>query len=238
MKHLPTLALVSLAAFGIAACGESHHEHHAHHHDDHHDHASGTQYKPGDGAIDLQDGTVVIRAGGTTGEARVGSDGSLTIDGKPVEINPAGRAALKDYDSAAIAIQDHAVAIGVAGAKFGWNTLRDVVHGLFTGKSDEAGRNAEEGAQALADSVQKLCGRLGGMYKSQQDAAAAIREFQPYAVISKRQVDECFDEHDDRQERTQGDEARDGDDADTEDADADKDDDDHAATPRSSRPSI
>lgn len=179
--------LLASVAVAASACGDSHDR---------------TQtilrvnpYRPGDGGIDLQHGEVVIRAGGTTQDARVGADGSLRIGAEPVEISAAGRAALRQYDAEAIAIKDHGVALGVAGAKFGWRTVTEIFRGLFHGDTEEAGRRADEGAKALVASAHELCSRIDSMYQAQQSAAAAIPAFKPYAVISQRQVDDCL--HDD-----------------------------------------
>lgn len=186
MKCSLFTTLLMAGACALVGCGESHHHGHRHQ----------ALYKPGDGAINLLGEEVVIRAGGQSEEARVGIDGSLHIGEKPVDTSTEGRAALKQYDVAAVAIQQHAVALGKTGFRFGIDTLRNVLKGLFNGTAEEAGKHAEEGAHELVASVKELCGRLDGMYQAQQAAAGAIPEFKPYAVLSAKQVHECYEEHD------------------------------------------
>ncbi len=178
--------LLVACTFWLAACDDSPStEHHAARH-----------YKLGDGAIDLHDDTVVIRAGGTTQDAHVASDGSLSIGSRPIDISTEARTALKQYDTEAIAIAQHGEALGKIGLEFGLNTVREVIHGLFNGTVDKAGEHAAEGAEQLVGSVRQLCERLDQMYQAQQSAAALIPEFKPYAVIAKHQVDDCFKDDD------------------------------------------
>lgn len=151
-------------------------------------------YKPGDGKIDVDEGSVRIVAGGTDAVARIGGDGSLRTGEQTVETSESATAALREYYSDAVAIEDHGVAIGIAGAKFGVATVKDIFHGLFTGTAEEAGRRADEGAQALVAKVQALCGRMDSLFKAQQIAAREAPAFKPYAVVSERQVKECFSE--------------------------------------------
>jgi len=159
-------------------------------------------FAAGDGAIDMQGDVVVIRAGGQAGDAEVSPDGALRIDGKPVDLTVEGRRALKDYDAAAVAIRQHAIAIGRAGAEFGIDTLKDVVGGLIDGTVDEAGDKAREGALDLVSNLRDLCGRMQAMVDAQNAAAAAVAAFKPYAVIEQEQVKACYDDIDDaRRER-------------------------------------
>lgn len=182
------LALVMALGATLAACGDAHHHAHEGRHRAH--------YRPGDGALAVRDGEVVIRAGGTSEDARVAADGSLVIGSRTVETPPEGRAALKQYNADVVAFEQHGAALGLAGAKFGWRTVKDVLGSLFKGKAEEAGARAEEGAKQLEASARELCGRLDSLYRAQQTAADAIPDFRPYAVVSQRQVRDCLDDAD------------------------------------------
>jgi len=153
-------------------------------------------FAAGDGAIDMQGDVVVIRAGGQDGDAEVSPDGALRIDGDAVELTAEGRSALKAYDAAAVAIRQHAIAVGRAGAEFGIDTLKNVVGGLIDGTVEQAGDKAREGALDLVTNARDLCGRLQAMETAQAAAAAAVAEFRPFAVIDQDQVTECYAELD------------------------------------------
>ena len=148
-------------------------------------------YQPGDGAIDLAAGEVVIRAGGQPEDAHVASDGQLRLGHHPIQTSAEGRAALRQYYAAAAAFREHAVALGVAGAHFGIQTAEHVLKGLFDGTVDKAGDEADKGAAEIQRRAFELCDRFRDAYLSQNLAAAAVAEFKPYAVISAKQVQEC-----------------------------------------------
>ena len=191
---MPRSLILPLAAvlLAVSACGDSHPVTATVSFDSDADRG---HYKPGDGKIDLEGDSVRIVAGGTDQVAHVGSDGSLRIGEKTVDASSETTAALRQYYADAVAVEDHGVAIGVAGAKFGVATAKDVIHGLFTGTAEEAGKRADEGAKALVAKVKALCDRVDSMYKAQQAAAAGLPAFKPYAVISQHQVDDCYSDH-------------------------------------------
>jgi hypothetical protein len=70
-----------------------------------------------------------------------------------------------------------------------------VLKGLFDGKVDEAGAEADQGSEEIVKRAFELCDRFRDAYVSQNAAAAAVPEFKPYAVISAKQVQDC---HEDR----------------------------------------
>ncbi len=171
---LPILVSAGL----LAGCGRSHS----------HQARSSSDYELGDGAIDLRDDEVVIRAGGQIRDAHVGADGELKIGSRVIETSVEGRAALKQYEAGAVAVKEHAIALGVAGAQFGLDTVKDVVKGLLDGTADEAGKRADESAGEFEAQAYRICDRVAELRTAQDVAAVAVPEFRPYAVISEKQV--------------------------------------------------
>ncbi len=180
---LQLIAFVTAASLGLCACG------HGHSHTS--DAKSYQHYAPGDGAIDLAEGEVVIRAGGQPQDARVGDDGSLQIGAQRIETSVQGHAALSRYFTAAVAFREHAVALGIAGAHFGIETAQHVLKGLFDGTAEKAGEEADRGAAEIQRRALEICDRLNDAFLAQTDAANAVAEFKPFAVISAKQIDEC-----------------------------------------------
>lgn len=192
MKHLPLILAASTLLLGpalLAGCDDDEHEHHR-------VHTRSERHDPGDGAIGLEGDTVVIEAGGENRLARVGADGSLRIGEQLIDSSPEAQAALKTYGAAAVAMKTHAIALGRSGAEFGFDTLKDVMRGLFDGGLDQVGDKAREGAHTLVASVRELCARMETMHSAQQTAALAVPAFAPYAVLDADQVRECFEEID------------------------------------------
>ncbi len=191
MKRLPLILAVSAVLLGpglLAGCDDEGEHRHVHTRSERHD--------PGDGAIGLQGDTVVIEAGGENRLARVGTDGSLRIGEQLIDTSPEAQAALKIYGAAAVAMKTHAIELGRSGAEFGFDTLKDVMRGLFDGGMDEVGDKAREGAHTLVASARELCARMETMHAAQQAAARAEPAFAPYAVLDADQVHECFEEID------------------------------------------
>lgn len=186
-------AALCLAGTGLAGCHDDEDGRHRRGHD-----GGAIRYSIGDGAIDLDGDHVVVVAGGQSKPATVGPDGSLRIGGEPVEISAEGRSALRDYDSAAVALKTHALALGRSGAEFGVDVLKDVVRGFFDGDMDAVGDRARDGARDLVANVRDLCQRLEAVHRSQQAAAATIQAFAPYAVLGPEQIRECYEEVEDR----------------------------------------
>ena len=188
MKTLPLLVVALTGLLLLPACDAG----------DRHDSPKDVaRFDHGDGAIGLDGDKVVIEAGGQKHKALVGADGSLMIGDALIETSSEGRAALKAYDAAAVALKVHAIAIGRTGAEFGVDVLKDVVRGFFDEQNmDQVGERAREGALDLVANLRDLCTRLDTVFRSQQAAAAAVPAFQPYAVLEADQVRECFEEVD------------------------------------------
>lgn len=181
MKPIFVALSVLVCVLAAAGCGRSHSW----------EAKSYKHYRPGDGAIDLAAGEVVIRAGGQPEDAHVASDGQLRLGQRRIDTSAEGRAALRQFYTDAAAFREHAVALGVAGAHFGIQTAEQVLKGLFDGGTDAAGETADKGGAEIERRAHELCDRFRDAYLSQNLAAAAVPEFKPYAVISATQVQEC-----------------------------------------------
>jgi len=212
-KSLPIVGLAWLAVgLTVSACDRDHRRSHeveisGDHDREHHHRHRRHHYDAGDGEVSLVGDEVVIRAGGQTEDAHVGSDGSLRIGEQTVEVNAAGHAALQRYNAESFAIKAHALEIGRAGVRFGFDTARDALLSLFDGSSDAVEEKANQGASALKDEARQLCERVATVYASQQTAAEEAPQFKPYAILSKRQVEDCTKELDDDEDHDHSDES-------------------------------
>lgn len=206
MKRLLQVTLMLAATAALSACDDDHERHErSHSHAKIHVDSDGRKdshrhYSPGDGAVSLEGDEIVIRAGGQDEDAHVGSDGGLMIGTQAVEINVAGRSALQRYNAESFAIKDHAVALGLAGLHMGVGTATDALLGVLNGKADHVEEKVDRRVAELKGQARQLCDRIETVYKSQETAAAEIPMFKPYAILSKKQVQECWDglDEDDR----------------------------------------
>jgi hypothetical protein len=169
------LLATATALTALAACGHS---------------SPGSDVSLHDGALAVRNGQVVI-AGANGTEARVSSDGRLTIGGEEVAVSDAQRAQLVTYAKAATAVVQDAAATGVAGAAVGATAANGIVAGLAKGDLSDLKTKIESQAGEVERQALKLCDDLMAMRAAQQALTAELAAFRPYAVISEHDAADC-----------------------------------------------
>lgn len=176
--RLLSLLIAAVVAVPLIACGHSGANSHA-------------RMGFGGGSVSLKNGTVVIKLKGHD-TARVGGDGGLSIGGQDVAVSPQARAALVRYNASAQGFTSQAMDLGVDSADFAMHTIGQVFKGMLHGNVDQAGKEAEQGGHVIEARAKALCQRLQDWRQAQDAAAAAAPEFQPYALISAHDTDDCY----------------------------------------------
>lgn len=175
MKIAPSLAGALLLALVLAGCDRSTVQV---------DGNSGMQ------RITVQSDRVGIKA--TDGSsAWIDATGAMTIDGKPVALNPSQRVLATNYFVTATGIRSDGVAVGKAGAAVAGKAVSSVIQGLAGGNPDEIGPKIEAEARNIEGKAMLLCRRVGQLQATQDALAAALPAFAPYATISKVDADDC-----------------------------------------------
>jgi hypothetical protein len=125
-------------------------------------------------------------------KAQITPQGELLIDGKKVTATPAQQTLLLDYRKQIVGIAEAGMDIGVQGADLGVNAAKEAMWGALIGKSD---KDIETAIKPQTDKIQaaaaKLCLRMPGLLSAQQNLAAAMPEFRPYATMQQKDVDDC-----------------------------------------------
>jgi predicted small lipoprotein YifL len=125
-------------------------------------------------------------------KAEITPQGDLLIAGKKVAATPAQQTLLLAYRKHIVGIAETGMDIGAQGADLGLNAAKEGVWGALTGKSD---KDIEAAIKPQTDKIQsaaaKLCQRLPDLLSSQQELAAAMPEFRPYATMQQKDVDDC-----------------------------------------------
>ena len=127
--------------------------------------------------------------------AEVSAKGDFIIDGKPVPVSDAQRALLVAYHRELGGIADAGIATGKEGVKLAGKAVGAAVKGIFSGNPDHIEQEMEAEAKKVEAEAMKICDRLPGLYKAQQDLAAALPAFQPYAGMEQDDVEECRTSH-------------------------------------------
>ena len=131
-------------------------------------------------------------------KAEITPQGDLLIEGKQVAVDAAQRKLLLDYRNHIIAIAEAGMAIGIKGADLAGKAVGEAIGAIFGGdeKALEA-RMEAEGKKIEADAM-KLCAQLPPMLATQQQLAAALPAFKPYANMTQEDIEDCGkDDHND-----------------------------------------
>lgn len=158
------------------------------------------------GNIDLDKGVNVdvgdhgrhFRIGGNGHEGRpkaeITPQGDLLVDGKPVDVTPPQRALLLQYRQQIIGVAEAGMAIGVKGADLAGKALSETFSGLLHGNADAAGKRIEAEGEKLKADARQICTQLPGMLQTQQQLAASLPAFKPYATMTQENIDDCMKE--------------------------------------------
>jgi len=186
MKILNAPLLALALAIPLAACGEK----------------PATNAPATDSTIGakVREATDKARKEMAEGNISIGSDGAkvevtptgdLLINSNSIPLNDSQRAITLRYRTQVIGIAEAGIDIGVQGANLGAQAAGEAIKGIFSGNSEqiEARINAE--ADKIKASAAKICDQLPALMATQQQLAAAVPEFKPYAKMDQSDIDDC-----------------------------------------------
>jgi hypothetical protein len=124
-------------------------------------------------------------------KAEITPKGDLLIDGKAFAIDEKQRALLLEYRKHTHAIAEAGMEIGVQGADLGGKAIGEALGSVFSGKTEEMEKRIEAEAKGIEASAIKLCELLPGLLKAQNELAASLPAFEPYAKMTQSDVDDC-----------------------------------------------
>lgn len=128
----------------------------------------------------------------TLPKAAITPQGDLLIAGKKVDATPAQHALLVDYRQQLVGIAEAGMDIGERGADLGVGAARQAIVGALTGKSDkEIEANIKPQTDAIQAAALALCKRLPQLRATQQQLAADLPAFKPYATMTQKDIDDC-----------------------------------------------
>lgn len=145
--------------------------------------------------FDIQVGGKQIngRAGGLP-KAEITPAGDLLIDGKPVAITPAQRQQLLAYRERVFAVADAGMNVGARGVDIAGSAVLGIPGLIFGGENARQAYEARMKAEGekIEAAARGLCELLPPMHASQQQLAASLPAFRPYATMTQVDVDECI----------------------------------------------
>lgn len=133
----------------------------------------------------------------TLPKAAITPQGDLLIAGKKVNATPAQHALLMGYRQQLVGIAEAGMDIGERGADLGMDAAKQAVLGALTGKTD---KEIEASIKPQTDKIEAaalaLCKRMPTLMAAQQQLAAALPAFKPYATMTQKDIDDCGTDHD------------------------------------------
>ena len=130
-------------------------------------------------------------------KAEITPQGDLLIEGKRVAVDATQRELLLEYRNHIIAIAEAGMAIGIKGADLAGKALGEAVGAIFGGDEKALDARMEAEGRKIEAEAMKLCAQLPPMLATQQELAAALPAFKPYATMTQEDIDDCGkDDHD------------------------------------------
>ncbi|MDN5781261.1 MAG: YggN family protein, partial [Luteimonas sp.] len=142
----------------------------------------------------MESQNITLDSGPADTKAEITPQGDLLVAGKKVATNEAQRTLLLKYRSEVIAIATAGTDIGMKGADFGLRTAGKALRGVFSGNGDQVEAEIEADARAFEAQARKICEHLSPMLEAQQQLAAQLPEFKPYATMDQSDIDDCLDQ--------------------------------------------
>ena len=166
---------------------------------------------------ELRDGNLVISGQGHVGfsiggmkvssgdkqdvdapRAEISPRGDLLIEGKAVDVTPAQRKLLVDYREQVIGVAETGMQIGSKGADLAGTAVKEALGAIFSGgDTGDMEKRVEAQAETLKQEAKVICKQLPVMLATQQQLAATLPEFKPYATMEQADIDDCMKDLDD-----------------------------------------
>ncbi len=128
---------------------------------------------------------------GKAAHAEITPAGDLVIEGRTVDVDQAQRELLLAYRGQVIEMAQTGIDIGVQGADLGVKAAGEALKGVFSGNTDQIEQNIKAEAKKIEQQAQRLCDQLPAMRQTQQQLAASLPAFAPYAKMDEDDVEEC-----------------------------------------------
>ena len=81
--------------------------------------------------------------------------------------------------------------IGKQGVDIAGKAVGTAIASIFNGKSDQAEQEMKAQGDRIEAAAMKLCDQMQPMLKTQQELAASLPAFKPYAKLEQSDIDDC-----------------------------------------------
>ena len=138
----------------------------------------------------IDDTHISVHAPGLA-DAILTAGGTLEIDGKAIVLNAGQSQIIVRYFASAVALRNDAIKTGAAGASTAATAIASVAVGLASGNPDSIGDKVDASAAKVDAAANRVCADLQALTHAQNDLAAALPQFKPYATIAAHEANDC-----------------------------------------------
>lgn len=124
-------------------------------------------------------------------DAEITPKGDLLVNGQQVEITAEQRALLLQYREHIANIAVTGASIGMQGASLATSAMSKAFSGVLGGDTEQMEKEIEAEAKKIAQQAQKICELMPAMLETEQQLAASLPEFRPYADMTQADIDDC-----------------------------------------------
>lgn len=140
----------------------------------------------------LAEGNLSVSSSDGT-KVEISPKGDLLINNTPVALNDSQRALVLQYRQQMLAVAEAGIDVGIQGANLGVRAASEALKGIFSGNTDKIEERVNAEAAKIEASASKICDQLPALLATQQQLAAVIPEFKPYAKMDQSDIDDCRD---------------------------------------------
>lgn len=123
--------------------------------------------------------------------AEITPQGDLLVEGNEVAVTPEQRQLLLQYRNEVIQVAETGLQIGSKGADLAGKAIGEAIGSIFGGDTKEMEKRVEAEAEKLKQEAKVICTQLPAMLATQQQLAASLPAFEPYATMTQEDVDDC-----------------------------------------------
>ena len=127
-------------------------------------------------------------------DAEISPQGDLIIDGKPVALDPKQRELALAYRNQLAMVAETGARVGLEGAELAGKAMKEAAKAALSGNEVDVEARIQAEADAVRASAKALCEHLPALHAAQQQLAAAVPEFAPYATMDRKEYDDCHAE--------------------------------------------
>lgn len=125
-------------------------------------------------------------------KAAITPQGDFLVASKPVALSAQQREEVLAYRAQYIDIAQAGIAIGHQGLDAGRRAVAPMVFAALFGASEQSiDASMDKRLAGLREATAKLCNRMPALMHAQQQLAADLPAFKPYATLTQKKIDDC-----------------------------------------------